>query len=96
MYKHAKNELTLVIINGKYYAGKISHEENEIWLIDVVEFTVVIQQAGQIAIMGLFLGDLNLKENDPNIIYGVITKNSSFYKPYYHTSSNIQTNLKLN
>lgn len=91
MSNENNNTLKLVISQNKYFVGKKSYdsETKEIWLIDAVEFTVLVQQNGQIGVTGFSIGDMYFKKDNVNNIYCEITKKSIFYSVYYKISSGL-------
>jgi len=84
------SDLTLIIYQNKTFGGKFKgsdNEELEDTLVDAVEFLTMVDPSRGIMIMGLKFGDIFIPDE---ALVAAMTKDSSYYNPYFETTSNIK------
>ena len=87
-----ENKITMVILFGRNFVGKLERKENVLGgvgekLLDTCEMMNIIGPNGQMAMVAILLGDMDLPKSTEVLI--TISKKSNYYKTYYRAISDI-------
>lgn len=87
-----ENQISMVILFGRTFVGKLERKEDirhniEEKLLDTCEIMNIMGPNGQMAMVAILLGDMDLPKSTEVLI--TISKKSNYYKTYYQAISNI-------
>ncbi len=81
------NDITMIIIGGKMFAGKWAESENgKSLLVEAIEYVQMLNPQHGMVISGSILGDIAVPED---AIVITLSKDSPYYQQYFKTNANI-------